>query len=57
MAKAYIGDGVYVEHDGYALVLTTENGLSVQNRIVLESGVYANPVDYVEHLKKRQDSK
>lgn len=34
--KSYLGDAVYVEHDGFGLVLTTEDGYSVTNRIVLE---------------------
>ena len=33
----YIGDGVYVDIDNFgAVILTTEDGISVQNRIVLE---------------------
>jgi len=52
MAKAYLGDGVYVEFDGYGLVLTTEDGVTA-NRIVLESEVYQALVDYVERLKER----
>lgn len=38
--KTYIGDGVYVEFDGYGLVVTTEDGIRVTNRIVLEPDVY-----------------
>ena len=34
--KRYIGDGVYAEFDGFEFVLTTEDGITVQNRIVLE---------------------
>ncbi len=40
MNKIYIGDGVYVEWDGYAFVLTTENGIEITNTIVLEPDVY-----------------
>lgn len=43
--KTYIGDGVCVEFDGYAFVLTTEDG-SVTNTIVLEPDVYQSLVDY-----------
>lgn len=35
--KAHVGDGVYVEfNDQGGFTLTTENGLEVTNRIVLE---------------------
>lgn len=39
--KIYLGDGVYAEDNGYEIVLTTENGISIQNRIVLEPAVMA----------------
>jgi len=52
MNKSYIGDGVYVEHDGYALVLTTENGVRVTNRIVLEPEVYGELLAYVGRLHR-----
>lgn len=48
--KVYLGDGVYVYHDGYSLVLTTENGIRVTNTIVLEPEVYELLRQYVEHL-------
>lgn len=38
--KTYIGDAVYVEFDGRVLILTTEDGLSISNEIVLEYEVY-----------------
>jgi len=50
--KFYLGDGAYVDHDGYALVLTTEDGVRVTNRIVLEPEVYGALVAYVERLKE-----
>ena len=46
----YLGDGVYVAHDGYALVLNTSDGEEITNRIVLEPEVYAALVKYVETL-------
>ncbi len=36
MNKSYIGDGCYAEWDGYGITLTTENGISVTNKIFLE---------------------
>lgn len=50
--KAYLGDAVYVEHDQYGrLVLTTEDGRTATNTIVLEPEVYAALLDYVILLK------
>ena len=42
LRKAYLGDSVYAAHDGYSLILTTENGYpdDPRNRIVLEPDVY-----------------
>lgn len=37
--KTYVGDGVYAEFDGFGIVLTTEDGVSVSNMIYLEPDV------------------
>ena len=37
--KAYLGDGVYVGHDGYHVWLYTDNGITVSNTIALEPPV------------------
>ena len=39
--KVYLGDSVYAEHDGYGVILTTENGLPTDpsNTIYLEPSV------------------
>ncbi len=42
MRKQYIGDSVYYAFDGHDVVLTTENGISVSNEIILEPEVVAN---------------
>lgn len=47
--KQYLGDGVYVQFDGFAIVLTTEDG----NTVVLEPEVYSALVEFVERLEKR----
>ncbi len=39
MNKQYIGDGVYVEKEGINYILTTEDGVSITNRIVLEPSI------------------
>ena len=53
--KAYLGDAVYVSYDGYALVLTTENGIRETNRIVLEPAVYTALREFVALLKEESD--
>jgi len=36
--KEYIGDGIYAEYDDYGdIILTTEDGISVTNRIVVDA--------------------
>jgi len=48
MNKQYIGDSVYVALDEFGrLVLTTENGYTATNTIVLEAEVYEELVRYV----------
>lgn len=49
--KKYLGDGAYVDFDGWALVLTAENGIMATDRIVLEPAVWANLERYVAELK------
>ena len=46
--KTYLGDSVYVESDGYHLILTTENGYGPTNTILLEPEVYNALVQYVQ---------
>lgn len=52
MTKMYLGDGVYVSFDGYALTLTTADGISTTNTIVLEPPVYAALIAYVDRLRE-----
>ena len=52
--KCYLGDGVYVDVDGYGgLVLTAENGEYVQHEIFLEASVYHALVQWVDHMKRQ----
>ena len=50
--KVYLGDGAYVDFDGYALVLTTEDGISVTNTVVLEPSVWEALRAYVARLQE-----
>ena len=47
-AKVYLGDSVYAEFNGWAIVLTTENGLpqDPSNVIYLEPSVLRTFIDY-----------
>ena len=59
--KDYIGDGVYVEWDGFGFALTTENGIEATNRIVLELEVYEALTRFVsrvtEHVAAERSAK
>lgn len=48
LPKVYLGDGAYAEIDSYGdVVLTTEDGISVQNRVVLEPEVLTALLAYL----------
>lgn len=48
MNKEYIGDGAYAEFDGYGILVTAENGISIQERIYLEPNVLKNLIEYAK---------
>ena len=49
--KQYLGDGVYLQFDGFAYVLTTEDGVSVSNTIVLEPSVLTSLIRETDIIK------
>jgi hypothetical protein len=49
--KKYIGDGAYAEWDGDCIILTTSNGISITNRIVLEFEVLQSLESFVADVK------
>lgn len=49
--RAYLGDGVYIEFDGFLLLLTTEDGIRATNTIVLEPDVWLALKAYVARLE------
>jgi hypothetical protein len=53
--KRYLGDGAYVNFDGFDLILTTEDGISVTNRIVLEPSVLAELLVYIRELHQKKE--
>lgn len=53
MSKQYLGDGVYIEKlesDGL-LVLTTEDGINVTNRIYIDFEVRDALIKYLEKME------
>lgn len=55
--KEYLGDGVYADHDGNGVVLTTENGLCATNTIYLEPEVIVALQAYMEKLRRRNTAR
>lgn len=55
--KKYLGDAVYVDYDGYHVVLTTEDGIRSTNTIYLEPVVYDKLLDYVTVLEGEKTEK
>jgi len=51
--KQYLGDSVYLNFDGYHIVLTTENGYGPSNTIALEPFMLEKLIDYREELKRK----
>ena len=49
-SKTYLGDSVYVGHDGYQLWLWTDNGYGPQNEIALDDEVWSALVAYRQQL-------
>ncbi len=45
--KEYIGDGVYAKDDGYHIILTTEDGYTATNTIILEPEVIESLISYL----------
>lgn len=55
--KDYLGDGVYVGHDGYHIVLWLEStGAYGRDAIALEPAVLRNLEDYVRLYQAREAS-
>ena len=51
--KRYLGDGVYAEHQGDRVVLTTEDGVHVTNTIVLEYDVAIALIQFMRDPERR----
>lgn len=55
--KTYLGDGAYVAIGSYKgeVVLTTENGISVQNTVVLGPSEIDGLQRWLEDIKEKSD--
>ena len=51
-APRYIGDGVYIGHDGYQIILETSDGIRVTNRIGLDDEVLAGMEQYRRQVRE-----
>jgi len=49
--KEYLGDGVYIENEGYQLKLTTENGIATTNTIYMDESVLVAFEGYIRGLR------
>jgi hypothetical protein len=54
IGKAYLGDGVYINFDGYSYVLTAENGIEATDTIYLEPIAIDNLNRYVRNVVKKR---
>lgn len=50
----YLGDGLYVTHDGFQIWLFAANGAGVTDRVALEPAVLER---FQKWLKEKQDDK
>ena len=55
--KTYLGDGVYAEHYGWAIALTTEDGIAVTNEIYLEREVLLALIAFAKLNRKEEGEK
>jgi len=50
--QAYLGDGLYVEYDGFQVRLFTSNGIAVTNEVYLEPRVLSEFLGWVAQLQE-----
>lgn len=56
--KEYIGDSVYIQHDGFHIILTTENGLpdDPSNKVALSPNVIRGLLRYCRKVEEEYDA-
>lgn len=51
--ETYLGDGAYAHHDGYAIWITTSDGVRSTNEICLEPEVLREFLAYVKRVVRK----
>lgn len=54
--KEYLGDGAYVDFDGFAIILTTEDGVDTTNTVVLEPGELERFEEWLNRVRSSVDT-
>lgn len=57
MKKRYLGDAVYVQHDGYHVILSTEDGIRTTNEVFLEPHVLNEFERWLTEVRKAKGGK
>lgn len=52
-SPSYLGDGVYVGHDGYQTWIVTFDGIRVTNQVALEPGMVQKISDWHQRVVMR----
>ena len=55
MKKQYLGDSVYIDNDGYHIILTTENGYGPSNTIFLEPHLVPKIQEYINYIRNKNN--
>jgi len=55
--KEYLGDGAYVDYDGYQVWVTTSNGISTTNEIAFEPEVMERLIAYWSKILEMRKAK
>jgi len=50
--QEYLGDGAYVEYDGFQVRLYTSNGIEVTNEVYLEPAVLSHFLAWIAKLQE-----
>ena len=53
--KDYMGDGIYIRDAGFAVILTTQDGMSVQNTISIEPTEWEAIKRYMKRVEERRN--